>query len=82
MLVGMQRLKDEAPAQAPLIKTRADGTMELKTAGDFFYIAKAGYRFLIQGALIFMVLSIFISVSFLVTLWRKLGNRELPVKAA
>ena len=39
--VGMNRLKDEASLQAPSVQNRTDGTMELKTAGDFFYIARA-----------------------------------------
>ena len=71
--VGLQRLKEEAPAQAANVQMRADGAMELKTAGDFFYIAGTEYRYVTRATLVFIVTSIFISVSFLVILRRKTG---------
>src|SRR6185312_4312734 len=54
--VGIKRLKEEAPSQAPSIQSRTDGTMELKTPGDFFHVAGREAR-IITGTTVYVTLT-------------------------
>jgi hypothetical protein len=74
--VGIKRLKEEAPAQAPTAQTRADGAMELKTAGDFFYIAEREAR-VMMGATLWLTLATTGTLAIALVLSRKKTPAQL-----
>jgi hypothetical protein len=66
----LRRLKEEAPAQTMTGQTRTDGNVELKTAGDFFYLAGRAQQTIDRVTIGFTAVSIVITAFLLITLKR------------
>ncbi|MEI6197942.1 MAG: hypothetical protein WCS42_26810 [Verrucomicrobiota bacterium] len=52
--VGVERLKENCPAQAPTIAPTGGGVVTLKTAGDFFYMADREFQLILKATLLFI----------------------------
>ncbi len=75
--VGLRRLKEEAPAQAvTVMQSLPNGALELKTAGDFFYLADSQLRLIIGVTIGFMFVTIITMILVLISLREKPGANQ------
>jgi hypothetical protein len=56
--VGLEHLKEEAPQQAPTVRTRTDEVRSLKTSGDYFDMAGEISRVIMGATTIVTLVSI------------------------
>jgi hypothetical protein len=75
--VGLNMLKENCPAQGITINDTTGNVWNIKTAGDYFFMADDWFQFIIKGTIGFLLISIIISISTLISLRKK---KEQPAE--